>query len=233
MGGTTAARGFSVVTKTGNDARSALAYDAESRRVLLVAEGSTSDTTDSQSLNAVVLDGQGNVVSGPSPLPSQQTSMAWHGPAVIATRGGQFVVSYIADASAVLERFSLPLASTPGPRWSHVAVTPESPPHASQVGSSFDVAGWAVDRGAPSGTGVKAIHVWAFPTNGAATFLGVASYGASRPDVATGLGNTQFTNSGFSLTATVAPGTYDLYVFAYSTVSNSFDQARIVRVTVN
>src|SRR4029450_10336624 len=37
----------------------------------------------------------------------------------------------------------------------------------STVSSSFAVAGWAVDTGAPSGTGVDAVHVWAFPTSGA------------------------------------------------------------------
>ena len=63
--------------------------------------------------------------------------------------------------------------------------------------------------------------------------MGPATYGNFRPDVASAFGNSQFTNSGFVLFATLAPGTYDIYVFAYSTVANSFNQARIVRVTVN
>jgi hypothetical protein len=33
------------------------------------------------------------------------------------------------------------------------------------------------------------------------------------------------------LLSTLPPGMYDLYVFAYSTVTGTFNQARIVRVT--
>ena len=96
-------------------------------------------------------------------------------------------------------------------RWRHAAPPPAPPPPAGQPlmalgtpsnGSSvtmpLTVSGWAVDRGAASGSGVDAVHVYAYPNPGsgkAAGFLGVATNGAARPDVATLFGG-QFTNSG-------------------------------------
>jgi glucose/arabinose dehydrogenase len=113
----------------------------------------------------------------------------------------------------------------------------DTPPPGATVLSSFFVGGWALDRGAPDGTGVDAVHVWAFPIGaggslGAATFLGVASYGSSRSDVGAAFG-TRFTNSGFSLTASgLATGTYRLAVYAHSAVAGSFNAVRSADVTV-
>ncbi|MCL4535776.1 MAG: hypothetical protein M1370_11540, partial [Bacteroidetes bacterium] len=60
----------------------------------------------------------------------------------------------------------------------------------------FDIAGWAIDRGAASGTGVLAVGVYAISTSsGSITSLGLASYGEARSDVAAAYGP-QFTNSG-------------------------------------
>ena len=59
-------------------------------------------------------------------------------------------------------------------------------PATGTIGSSFAVAGWAIDRGARSETGIDALHVWAYPNPGSGTppvFLGVARHGAPRPDV--------------------------------------------------
>ena len=42
----------------------------------------------------------------------------------------------------------------------------------------------------------------------------------------------QFTNSGFSLTANFPPGVYLLYIAAFSTVANGFNQAQHITVTV-
>src|SRR6185369_3037631 len=53
----------------------------------------------------------------------------------------------------------------------------------STVGQTFSVGGWALNLGEPSGTGVDAIHVYAYPVSGGApVFLGVANYGAARND---------------------------------------------------
>ena len=103
----------------------------------------------------------------------------------------------------------------------------------STVGRSFLVGGWSFDPSAPSGTGVDTIHVWAFPTaGGAPVFVGVPAYGAPRPDVG-GFFGSRFTNTGYNLVvSSLAPGTWDLVIFAHSLVSSSFDAAQVVRVTV-
>jgi hypothetical protein len=101
----------------------------------------------------------------------------------------------------------------------------------------FIISGWAFDWGATPGPGIDAIHVWAFPVNGApAFFVGATNAGLPRPDVAAFFGDSRFNNSGFSLTLTnvnvPAPGTYDFRVFGRSTVAGAFNVARTVRVTV-
>jgi hypothetical protein len=63
-------------------------------------------------------------------------------------------------------------------------------------------------------------------------FVGAATYGGARPDVAAVYGD-RFLNSGYGMTVQgLAPGTYDLAVFAYSTVTGGFVPANTVRVTV-
>ena len=95
------------------------------------------------------------------------------------------------------------------------------------------VAGWAADLDAGIGTGVDTLHVWAYPAGGGnPIFAGVADYGGARPDVAAIYG-AQFRHSGYGLTiAALPPGTYDLAIFAFSTVRGTFVPAKVVRVTV-
>ena len=86
------------------------------------------------------------------------------------------------------------------------------------------------------GTGVSTVHAWAYPVleNGhdAPIFLGAAAYGGRRPDVGAVFGE-RFTGGGFDLvTPGLAPGTYDVAVFAWSTARHAFVPARVVRVTV-
>jgi hypothetical protein len=100
----------------------------------------------------------------------------------------------------------------------------------------FLVAGWAIDRDDPVGTGVEAIHVWAYPVHGGErgepVFLGAASYGGIRPDVAAIHGD-RFRESGYGLVVeSLLPGTYDLAVFAWSTARQGFLLAEVVRMTI-
>ena len=108
----------------------------------------------------------------------------------------------------------------------------DSPVNLSSVGSGFQVSGWAIDKGATSGSGVDAIRVWAWPTSGASPiFLGAATYGIARPDVGAIFGSA-FTNSGFSLAAPGLPaGTYEITTYAHSTITGNYD-VRVTRVTV-
>jgi hypothetical protein len=119
------------------------------------------------------------------------------------------------------------LRVTPGPL---VAI---DAPTAGAVGQPVTVRGWAVDGNAPSGTGVDAVHVYATPAGGAATFLGAATYGQARTDVGAAHG-TRFTNSGYTITAASAlpPGAYTITAYAHSTASGTFNVSASVVVTL-
>jgi N-acetylneuraminic acid mutarotase len=112
-------------------------------------------------------------------------------------------------------------------------------PGQEEVVQPFVVAGWAADPAATSGTGVGAVHVWAYPVlescDGSACdplFLGAAAYGGSRPDVAAVYGD-HAKESGFGITIdSLPPGTYDIAVFGWSTTTREFAPAKVVRVRV-
>jgi hypothetical protein len=97
----------------------------------------------------------------------------------------------------------------------------------------FAVGGWALDQLAPSGSGIDAVDAWAIPVSGAPTFLGSATLGASRPDVAALFG-AQFQPSGFDLGANAAltPGAYMLTVFGRRASTGAFEIVAQVPITV-
>ena len=100
----------------------------------------------------------------------------------------------------------------------------------------FALAGWAADLDAVAGAGVNAVHVWAYPVlnsgYGDPIWIGAAGFGGARPDVAAIYGD-RFRDTGYGITVPrLAAGTYDLAVFAYSTVRGTFLAARMVRVVV-
>jgi YVTN family beta-propeller protein len=105
----------------------------------------------------------------------------------------------------------------------------------------FTITGWAIDQNAADPgsaltlTGVDQVHVWAYPAGGAAPILvGLASYGANRPDVASVFGSgLKYMPSGFSVVVRDLPsGSYTLAFFAHSTRSNTFSNVQTVDVTV-
>jgi hypothetical protein len=112
-------------------------------------------------------------------------------------------------------------------------VTLESPA-AGGVGQGFEVRGWAVDGAATSGTGIDLVHVWAFPASGSPVFIGEATYGIARPDVAAAHG-AQFGASGFSIRAsTVLPaGAWIVRAYGHSTVTGAFSATAEVGVTIS
>jgi hypothetical protein len=99
------------------------------------------------------------------------------------------------------------------------------------TGDGIVIAGWALHEG--SGTvGVDAIHAWAYPAGGGApVFVGATVPGVARGDVASIFGG-EFALAGFALNGTLAPGTYDLAVFARNSLTGLFDQLRVMRITV-
>jgi hypothetical protein len=119
-----------------------------------------------------------------------------------------------------------------------VVVTVDGPPNnGTVVGRSFMISGWSLDRRATGNSGIDALHVWAYPINGAGVagtpvFLGATVTGLSRPDVAAAYG-AQFGTSGYGLTVTVpATGLYDVVVFGQSKATGLFENATVVRVRV-
>ena len=108
----------------------------------------------------------------------------------------------------------------------------DCPTSGATVTSPFSVGGWAIDRAASAGSGVDAVHVWAIPVGGGpAVFIGVAHIGGVRVDVGHIFGS-HFANAAFDATASLAPGTYDLVVYAHSSATGTFNNARVVRITV-
>jgi len=113
----------------------------------------------------------------------------------------------------------------------------DAPTAGGRVGSAFFVGGWAADLDSAVDTGVNTVHVWAYPIDasgrgGDPIFIGPAIYGGARPDVAAIYGD-RFANSGYGIIVnTLPPGTYDIAVFAYSTIVNNFTPAKVVRVVI-
>lgn len=105
------------------------------------------------------------------------------------------------------------------------------------VDRSFFLSGWAIDLDSPADAGMDAVHVWAYPVDATGTyqwpqFLGPAIFGGSRPDVGATYG-LRFETSGYGMIVqALAPGTYDIAVFAHSTLRNDFVPAKTVRVVV-
>ena len=105
------------------------------------------------------------------------------------------------------------------------------------VGRAFFLAGWAADLDSGIDRGVDTVHVWAYPVNERGEreepmFLGPAIYGGARPDVAAVYGD-RFGDTGYGMVVNgLAPGAYDVAVFAFSTVRGNFAPAKVVRVIV-
>jgi hypothetical protein len=113
----------------------------------------------------------------------------------------------------------------------------DAPAENQVVEGTFLLGGWAADLEDEAGPGVDTVHVWAYRVNAAGAwdepvFVGAATYGGARPDVAA-IHGAHARNSGYGLIVQdLAPGTYDMAVFAYSTVKGRFLPAKTVRVTV-
>jgi hypothetical protein len=94
--------------------------------------------------------------------------------------------------------------------------------------------GWAVDRRAPGGNGISALHFWAYPDSGSApVFLGNIGSPTTDRDVPRLLMGDQFGRSGWNfITPVMASGGYRIVVYALSSVTGTFDAVRVVRVVI-
>ena len=111
----------------------------------------------------------------------------------------------------------------------------DAPAPSTTVVQPFTLSGWAMESTSTVGTGVDAVHVYAYPNPGsgaAPTFLGSATYGFARGDVANAYG-AQFMNSGYQLPVRgLAPGFYRLVVYAHHAASGVFTHYNWVDVNV-
>ena len=106
-------------------------------------------------------------------------------------------------------------------------------PTRGRVSTPFVVTGWALDLAAADGTGIDAIHVWAYPVgDGAPIFLGEARYGDPRADVAAAFGE-RFSRASYTVSVDHLPrGSYDVIVSARRASTGRFGPAQGVRITV-
>ncbi len=109
----------------------------------------------------------------------------------------------------------------------------DAPRSQQDLAQPFMIGGWAADLSAATGTGISSLHVWAYPLQGGPpVFVGPATYGGARPDVAAVHGD-EFRDSGFGIiVAGLAHGNYDFAVFPWSIEAGDFLPASVVRVTV-
>lgn len=113
-----------------------------------------------------------------------------------------------------------------------VLIGVDAPGEGAWVGPPFHIGGWAIDRAHPTASGVSFLHVYAYPhTGGSGIFLGAPATGGSRPDIGAAFGS-RFTPSGFGLNVSnLAPGSYTLVFYPWSTVTNNFRyEAAVTRV---
>ena len=109
----------------------------------------------------------------------------------------------------------------------------DTPGAGNSVEPRFTIAGWAIDEAAQAGTGIDAVHVWAYPADGGPpVFAGAATLGDARPDVASIFGP-QFASAGYHLVvSSLLPGDYTLVVYGHSTVTGAFSVEQRVPMTV-
>jgi hypothetical protein len=111
--------------------------------------------------------------------------------------------------------------------------TIDLPWNGATVQQPFWLSGWTGDLAANEGTGIDAVHVWAYPVGQVApVFLGFGLLGDARPDVATVYGR-QFERSAYNvLVSNLRPGVYDIVAYPHRVATNTFDGAQVVRVVV-
>ena len=112
------------------------------------------------------------------------------------------------------------------------AMVIDTPAANATVSVPFTISGWAIDRDSTTGTGVDAIHVWAYPVSGSPRFVGVAAYGSVRSDIGALFGG-RFSNSGWTVSAAgLQTGTWTIVAFLHSTTTGTFRQSSAVTVQV-
>ena len=130
---------------------------------------------------------------------------------------------HVTAAAAITAQFG-PLPPT-------VQVTIQAPAPSSTV-NGLVVSGWAIDQRHASASGIGLVKVYATQMLAPHTeYLVTTSSFTARPTVAATYG-AQFLQSGFDVPVCVPPGTYVVYVEAYSSIDNAHQHASSAPVTV-
>jgi hypothetical protein len=169
-----------------------------------------------------------------SGLPITATQYVWNTSQVPS--GTYYIYAVVSDALNATAQYSTgPVKVSTFTPASNPFISVDAPAPGAVVTSAIEVAGWALDLGAPSGPGINAMHFYIFPSSGTGpgVYVGAGTYGGARADVGALFGS-QFTNSGFHFTITgMGPGSYVLGAFGRSTVTNTFSAVSMVPITVN
>jgi hypothetical protein len=111
----------------------------------------------------------------------------------------------------------------------------DNPQPGTQVTPPLVVSGWALnpEPAVGQGTGIDGVDVWAFPAaGGSPVFVGAASYGVERPDVAALFGE-QFRRSGYQIRTThLWAGSYTLAAYPHYTGSNRYGAPAVSSVHI-
>lgn len=141
------------------------------------------------------------------------------------TQGSEFPttpLSFDPTHNGGTDVFVLKLDTTP--YTPHVVAPIEQPSAGANISGTVTLSGFAIDLGSSSGTGVDAVHIYLDGPHGTGTFIGAATYGLNRPDVAAQYG-TRFAASGWERTwdtTGVVPGIHWLYLYAHRTTANAW-----------
>jgi hypothetical protein len=159
-------------------------------------------------------------------------SFSW---APAAGQSGPSDLVFLRDRAQISVHVTIQPVAVTAAGESEVRMHLDLPAERQTVSRTFVVAGWAFDPQAWTGSGIGAVHVWAYrrdvPGIGPA-FVGVAELGGARPDVAAMFG-AECDRAGFGLTtSTLASGEYDIVAYVWNQRTARWEDARSVRVTV-
>ena len=114
-----------------------------------------------------------------------------------------------------------------------IPIVVDSPSDGATVSRSFTMGGWTLDRRSTTNNGVDLLHVYAYPAaGGPPIYVAAVTPGGTRADVAAVYGS-RYRSSGFNIPVSgLAPGVYDIAIYAHTTVTQLFENVRILRVTI-
>ncbi|HLH24359.1 MAG TPA: hypothetical protein VK066_17695 [Chloroflexota bacterium] len=140
----------------------------------------------------------------------------------------------LARLIALLALLAAGLRPAPAAAQAPVQVVLDAPADSSTIGAEVTVRGWA--SAASDAAGVDAVAVYVDGEgDDRGRFLGTASYGLPRPDVATALGDPRLENVGYELRVSLPPGDHRLAVYAHASdapESGGWSAPAAVTVTV-